>query len=43
MRKIRAAVVRQKGESFQIENMVLGEPRADEVLVRMSLDSLPIF
>lgn len=43
MRKIRAAVVRQKGESFQIENMVLGEPRADIVLIRISMDSLPNF
>ncbi|RFC31409.1 MAG: aryl-alcohol dehydrogenase [Candidatus Nitrotoga sp. MKT] len=35
MRKIKAAVVRQKGGLFQIEDLVQGEPRSDEVLVRV--------
>jgi aryl-alcohol dehydrogenase len=35
MRKIKAAVVRQKGGPFQIEDLVQGEPRSDEVLVRV--------
>lgn len=30
-REIRAAVVREKGGSFNIEALTLGEPRADEV------------
>ncbi len=32
---VRAAVVRQKGGPFVIEQLVLDEPRADEVLVRI--------
>lgn len=35
MRKIRAAVIRQKGGPFQIEDLVQGEPRADEVRIRV--------
>ncbi len=35
MRKIKAAVVRQEGGPFQIEDLVQGEPRSDEVLVRV--------
>lgn len=33
--KIRAAVTREKGQEFQIEDLELAEPRADEVIVRM--------
>ena len=32
---VSAAVVRQKGGPFTIEKLQLGEPRADEVLVRI--------
>jgi len=35
MRKIKAAVIRQKGGPFQIEDLVQDEPRSDEVLVRV--------
>lgn len=35
MKRIRAAVVRQKGGPFQIEDLMLEAPRADEVLVRV--------
>jgi len=34
--KIKAAVVREKGGSFQIEEVELDEPREDEVLVRIA-------
>lgn len=34
--KIKAAVVREKGGPFIIEDVELGEPRADEVLVRVA-------
>lgn len=34
-RKIRAAVVREKGGSLNIEEVTLGKPRRDEVLVRL--------
>ena len=33
--KIKAAVVREKGGPFVMENLDLDEPRADEVLVRI--------
>ncbi|SHO66955.1 aryl-alcohol dehydrogenase [Pseudoxanthobacter soli DSM 19599] len=35
MRKIVAAVVREKGAAFQIEDATIGEPRPGEVLVRI--------
>ncbi|HUM73069.1 MAG TPA: NAD(P)-dependent alcohol dehydrogenase [Nitrosomonas europaea] len=35
MRRIRAAVVHQKGGPFQIEDLMLEAPRTDEVLVRI--------
>lgn len=35
MRKIQAAVVRQKGGPFQIEELLQDEPRSDEVRVRI--------
>jgi aryl-alcohol dehydrogenase len=35
MRKIKAAVVRQKGGPFQIEDLMQDEPHVDEVLVRV--------
>ncbi|SEO02270.1 aryl-alcohol dehydrogenase [Nitrosospira multiformis] len=35
MRQIKAATIRQKGGPFQIENLMLDEPRPDEVLVRV--------
>ena len=35
MRKIKAAVVRQKGGPFHIEELVQDEPRSDEVRVRI--------
>jgi aryl-alcohol dehydrogenase len=35
MRQIKAATIRQKGGPFQIENLMLDEPRLDEVLVRV--------
>ena len=34
-REIKAAVIRKKGGPFQIETLVLEEPRSDEVLVRI--------
>ena len=38
--KIKAAVVREKGSPFVIEELELDEPRADEVLVRMTASGL---
>lgn len=35
MRQIKAATIRQKGGPFQIENLMLDEPRPDEVLVKV--------
>ncbi|MCC2681282.1 MAG: NAD(P)-dependent alcohol dehydrogenase [Nitrosospira multiformis] len=35
MRQIKAATIRQKGGPFQVENLMLDEPRPDEVLVRV--------
>ncbi len=35
MKQIKAAVIHQKGGPFQIEDLMLEEPRADEVLVRV--------
>lgn len=35
MRKIKAAVVRQKGGPFQIKDLMLDDPRSDEVCVRI--------
>jgi len=35
MRRIRAAVVHQKGGPFQVEDLMLEAPRTDEVLVRV--------
>lgn len=35
MRQIKAATIRQKGGPFQIEHLMLEEPRPDEVLVRV--------
>lgn len=35
MKKIKAAVVRQKGGTFQIEDLMQDEPRSDEVRVRI--------
>src|SRR4051794_41896903 len=35
MREIRAGVLREKGGPFRIENLLLGEPRPEEVLVRV--------
>lgn len=35
MREIKAATVRRKGGPFQVEKLFLGEPRPDEVLVRV--------
>lgn len=35
MRQIKAATIRQKGGPFQIENLMLDEPRPGEVLVRV--------
>jgi len=34
-REIKAAVIRKKGGPFEIENLALGEPHPDEVLVRI--------
>ncbi|MBP6604036.1 MAG: alcohol dehydrogenase catalytic domain-containing protein [Nitrospira sp.] len=34
-REIKAAVVRKKGGPFQIESLLLEEPRPDEVLIRV--------
>lgn len=36
MMEIRAATIRQKGGPFRIENLILDEPRPDEVLVRIA-------
>jgi aryl-alcohol dehydrogenase len=36
MTKIKAAVVRSNGGPFEVENLELGEPRSDEVLVRIA-------
>src|SRR4051794_11071412 len=35
MRETRAGVLREKGGPFRIENLLLGEPRPEEVLVRV--------
>lgn len=35
MRKIKAAVIRQKGGPFQIEDLIQDDPRSDEVRVRI--------
>ena len=35
MRQIKAATIRQKGGPFQIEHLMLEEPRSDEVLVKV--------
>lgn len=35
MKQIKAAVIRQKGGPFQLEELMLEEPRSDEVLVRI--------
>lgn len=35
MREIRAAVVREKGGPFKVENLLLDEPRPEEVLVKV--------
>jgi aryl-alcohol dehydrogenase len=35
MRQIKAATIRQKGGPFQVEDLILEEPRPDEVLVRV--------
>jgi aryl-alcohol dehydrogenase len=35
MKQIKAATIRKKGGPFQIENLILDEPRPDEVMVRV--------